>query len=478
MVISSAFNIATGGLNASARMAEVVSSNLSNAMTDGYGRRELNLSSGPLGGVKIEGVARISDPGILRDRRLADADIGAQQRSANALSRIEQAFGPAGDANGVVGRLAALEQALIGASSNPASELRLQNVLTSLNGVTTALRSDADTLQSQRQEADRAIATDVNVLNTTLKQIEKLNADVSRMVGSGNDPSPVIDARQNAIDKITSIVPLTEVDRGNGQVALYTKSGVALIDGKPATFGFSPVGTIVPEMTLASGALSGITLNGDPVDLSNGYGRIKGGSLEAAFILRDQTLVGLQAQLDEIAADLMKRFEAPTTDPTLTAGGPGLLTDRGATFDPSQIGGLSARLQMQASVDPDQGGMLTRLRDGVNATTAGPVGDNSQLDRWLGALREPNALASGGAARSVIDHASDQINTIGRLRLGAEETLSFETARFDSLRASELAGGVDSDQELQRLLRIEQSYAANARVLQTLDAMMSRLMEI
>ncbi len=478
MAISSAFNIASGGLTTTARMAEVVSSNLSNVMTDGYGVREINLSSGLLGGVKVDGISRIVDQSTLRERRNAEADVGAQQRGATALSQLEQAFGTVGDESGVVGRLAALEQSLISASSNPSSEQRLETVVSRLQDVATAMRSDADAIQSQRLMADRAIASDVDTLNTTLQQIEKLNADVLRLVGSGNEPSSAIDARQNAIDKLTSIVPLTEIDRGNGQVALYTKNGIALIDGSPATFGFAPVGTIVADMTLASGGLSGVTLNGAPLDLGDGYGRMKGGSLEAAFVLRDETLVELQTNLDEIAADLMQRFESPTTDPTLTSGDPGLFTDRGAAFDPLTITGLSSRLTVQASVDPSQGGAASRLRDGVNAITTGPVGETAQIDRWLNALNDPVALPSGGTAKSVIGHASEQINVIGRLRLDAEERLGFETARFDSLKSAELAGGVDSDQELQRLLQIEQSYAANARVLQTLDAMMSRLLEI
>ena len=36
--------------------------------------------------------------------------------------------------------------------------------------------------------------------------------------------------------------------------------------------------------------------------------------------------------------------------------------------------------------------------------------------------------------------------------------------------------GVDTDRELQRLMLIEQAYAANARVLQTVDDMMNALM--
>jgi len=44
--------------------------------------------------------------------------------------------------------------------------------------------------------------------------------------------------------------------------------------------------------------------------------------------------------------------------------------------------------------------------------------------------------------------------------------------------AEKLQTGVDTDRELQDLLIIEQAYAANARVLETIDQMMRRLMEI
>ena len=38
--------------------------------------------------------------------------------------------------------------------------------------------------------------------------------------------------------------------------------------------------------------------------------------------------------------------------------------------------------------------------------------------------------------------------------------------------------GVDSDFELQRLMLIEQAYAANARMIQTVDEMMQQLLRL
>lgn len=478
MTLSSAINNAASGLTAAARQAQITSNNLSNAQTEGYGRREVNLVSGQLGGVRIDSVARIADPVIIGDRRLADADVGRQQTSASALIRLEQAFGPVGDPSGIAGRLAALEQSLISAGSEPSSDLRLQSVVSRLGEVTKAIRSDADALKIQREVADAAIAKDIDTLNRSVKQVEELNADISRMINTGQDPSAVIDARQKVIDKISSITPLKEVDRGNGQVALYTTSGAGLIDGKAAAFTFSPTVTIMPAMTFSGGVLSGISQNGTAVDPDNGYGRLAGGSLEAHFKLRDQTLPDIQSGLDNIAADLLSRFEELGVDPTRGPGDPGLLTDRGAALDPLDTTGLSFRIELNAAFDPTQGGDVTRLRDGVAAATPGPLGDGSQLDRFLGALRATTSLAPGGASRTIAGHAADYLADIGQKRLVAEESLSFETARHTTLKTAELAGGVDSDQELQNLLRIEQSYAANARVLQTLDSMIRRLMEI
>jgi len=59
MSITGALNNALSGLTTTSRMAETVSSNLSNAVTDGYGRRSLELASLQLGGVQVQAVNRL-----------------------------------------------------------------------------------------------------------------------------------------------------------------------------------------------------------------------------------------------------------------------------------------------------------------------------------------------------------------------------------------------------------------------------------
>ncbi|WP_019955526.1 flagellar hook-associated protein FlgK [Yoonia vestfoldensis] len=482
MSISSALNNAVTGLTASSRLAEVVSSNLSNALTEGYGRRDVSLSAaqvgGKGGGVRIDGITRFSDPGLLADRRLADAALTGEQRSANALVRLESSFGGADGVTGLAARYAAFERALISASSDPSSTTRLTAAVSRLSDVATTLQAQTRSTQSLRQEADAAIASDIDRLNRGLRDVAELNKDILRIKASGNDTSGLVDARQQIVDDIATIVPLRESMRDNGTIALMTTNGTTLLDGRPVQFGFARTPTIAADMTLASGALSGVTLDNVPLDPVTGVGRLGGGSLGAAFTMRDVTLVETQMGLDQIAADLIARFQNSANDATIVSGLPGLLTDEGGVLDLADLTGLAGRIVVATSIDPTKGGDPTLLRDGLYAALPGPIGNSAQLDQWLTALTTPRSDVPGIATRSAAGRIADFTADIGMRRLAAEEAVSFSAAKWDNLRAAELANGVDTDFELQVLLRVEQAYAANARVIETVNLMMQRLMEI
>ena len=70
-----------------------------------------------------------------------------------------------------------------------------------------------------------------------------------------------------------------------------------------------------------------------------------------------------------------------------------------------------------------------------------------------------------------------QIVHSGDLR-AAENDETFTAARAGGLRELEFATGVDTDQELQRLLVIEQNYAANAQVIRTADELIQLILGI
>lgn len=482
MSISSALSNAVTGLTANSRMAETVSNNMANALTEGYARREVDLASvnlaGQGAGVQVVGIRRVVNEAALADRRLADADLAGRDRTSTALNRLESLMGTVDDPASLANRMIALEQAFVTAAGDPASEQRLRVVVNRLGELSASLKNVADNVQRMRQDADVDIARDIETLNRSLLEVEQLNGDISRVQVTGGDPSAIMDARQLVIDRIASIVPIREVARPNGIVSLMTTTGEVLIDGPARQYDFVNTPTIVADMTFAGGTLGGITRDGVPLSATNGFGKLSGGSLAASFALRDGDLVEASNALDEIAADIITRFADPTVDTTLAPGDPGLLTDRGAAHDPLDIVGLASRMTVNAAVDPGQGGSLALIRDGVGATVAGPLGEPAQLNRFRDVMNAPRSIGPAIPALSASGLVERATTSIATDRLFSDDALSYASSRHATLQQAELADGVDTDQELQMLLRIEQAYAANAKVIQTVDAMMRSLMEI
>lgn len=485
MSLTGSLSNALSGLSASSRAAEIVSSNVANATTEGYATRALSVSSASLGGngagVRVDGAVRLVDEMLIADRRAADAEVAQDSFVANYYATMEVAIGLPGEAGSIDSALVNFEGALVDAASRPEEKARLDAVVTAAVSLTETLNSVSDAVQLERQDADREILRQVEKLNTTLSNLEDLNQEISKQLSAGRDALGLMDERQALIDQVSSIVPVTVLDRDNGQVAIISSGGAVLLDGKAAQFEFSATNTITPDMTVQSGALSQVTLNGTPIDLSRETNMLQGGSLDALFAIRDEFAVETQTSIDALAAELVSRFEDASVDPSLSAGDAGLFTDAGLPYDSSSELGLAQRISVNTSVDPSQGGESWRIRDGLGAIVEGNSGQSQQLLSYLDVLSESRAPASSsltGSERSLFSVASSVLSEVGVAKQQAEDQLTTSSTKWEALRIAELENGVDTDAEMQKLLLIEQAYAANAKVIEAIEEMLDTLTRI
>lgn len=482
MSLSTSLNAALTGLTASARSAEVVSSNVANAMTEGYGVRRLQVSAQQLGiqgaGVQVTGVSRHVDLVLLNDRRMAQADAGAASVFSGFSRGLEASIGMPEDPGSLGATITNFERALVEAAARPESSARLNSVVSSAHALTERIGAIATDIGQARQNADHEIGGTVARLNTALEQISELNSRIARSGNGGRDAVTLMDERQRLVDEVAQEIPLRQIDRGRGEVALLGMGGLILLDGAPAELGFVPRGVVTPHTTVENGGLSGLTVNGQAVDVHANQAPIRGGRLEALFQLRDQEAPAAQARIDAVARDMVERFQDSGVDPTLGAGQPGMFTDAGGAFDPLNEVGLSLRLGVNAAADPAQGGEIWRIRDGLGAAVPGPAGDASGLQRLVDAMSTARMANSGdftAAARSASAFSADFLSSVSAERDTAERREVFTQAHFSALKEQELQGGVDTDAEMQRLLLIEQAYAANAKVIQVVGEMLDAL---
>lgn len=484
MSLSSAISNALSGLAATSRGTEVVSTNISNKSVSGYARRELELSSRLYaangGGVAIDGVQRMVNAGLLAENRLALARATGSETLATFHASVEANFGTADDASSLTSQLTAFDAAIAAATSRPDSDVRLQDVLDSARNLAAKIGDVSQGIEDARTGAEKAIASDVDKLNTALERVAALNRQITVTSSQGGDPSSLMDARQAAIDEISGIVPLVEVTRENGRVALFTKGGATLLDGTtPAQIGFAAAGRVTADMSVENGALGTLTINGKALSQSE-MAVLAGGSIGAHFQIRDQLAPEYQKQIDGFARELYDRFADPAVDATL-GGGHGLFSDLQADLDPANETGFAGRIAVSDTYDPDRGGELWRLRAGQNAAGPGDLGESGLLLRMSTALSENRAPASAAMSttpRTMLTLATDIVSRASTFRLGSEATALQDKTHSDTLRTTLLAEGVDTDSEMEGLLSLERAYASNAKVLQTVNDMLDQILRL
>jgi flagellar hook-associated protein 1 FlgK len=486
MSIGSALSNAYSGLVATSRMAEAISSNVANALNENYARRTVELSADTLNGigagVRISGIVRQENTLTTAARRASSTDAGHSGALADALARLEEGLGAAGDSAGLTGRVDALDQALVTAAATPESGPALSAVADSARALAASIARISSGQQAIRVDAEAEISRQLAFLNSAFAEIARLNLDIQSLTAGGADASGLMDQRKALIDKVAELIPIKVVPRDNSRLAVFSTGGQQLVDGAAAVLGFDPAGQITPDMTLAGGTLSPLTVNGRAVEIGQGGGLLDGGALSAQFTIRDTLVPEASLRLDAFAEDLITRFGAGGPDTTVTTGLAGLFTDGGGALDLSDTTGLASRIGFNPAADPAEGGAAWRLRDGLYAAAPGDAGAGGLLAGLRDTLRDPRALPAGSGLTqdlSASAHAAELQALQSSEAFRAGEKATYQQARAQGMKENELAAtGVNTDQEMQHLIRVEQAYAANARVVSVIDNLMRRLMEI
>lgn len=505
MSINKALANSMSGLSANSRLAEIVSRNVANAATEGYAARSLTLSNRVIAdvgsGVKVDGPMRAGDAFLTADRRRGEAQAEAETASAMALRALSDMLTPQGG-GALSDAYTKLDNALRALSDTPESPAVQTQAVDAARVVARTLNDVSSDARRVRIDADAQVARLVDQVNAALKRVEALNREIRDAVATGRDPTPMEDERDRQINIVNGIVPIRAQPRSDSSVALVSQGGAVLLDGGAQQLSFTAATGVTPDMTREGGGLSGITLHGRDMTPPEASGGLSGGALETAVRVRDEYVPEMSAQLDALARDLIERFQDPAVDPTIGAPDTaGLFVDSAdptVAFDAvgapeSQID-LASRIALNANVDPRQGGEIWRIRDGVNATAEGAAG-SSAIPRALvdafGAERVAAAPVKAfdvtqswersgfGVPRSA-NALVEAVTAVREARTAqSEQSAAFARANAETLRGAELrVTAVDTDKELQDLLEIEKSYAANARVLSVIDDLLNRILEI
>jgi flagellar hook-associated protein 1 FlgK len=270
-------------------------------------------------------------------------------------------------------------------------------------------------------------------------------------------------------------------------MSIFTDSGVPLFESTPAQVTFTPSGTLGPNQTG-----NAVLVNGSPITGASANQPVQSGAISGLAQLRDTLAPQYQAQLDQVAGNLMTAFQE--ADQSTTATGlpslPGLFTTAGATSVPSSADwtGLANAITVNASVDPNQGGNAMLLVDGgVSDTsnsnytynTTGDAGYTGRLQQMVSALQAPMSFSSSAGLSTtdtISDYADSSVSWLQAANQQASGAATYQSSLLTSATSAlGNATGVNLDAELTNMLTIESSYTASAKLVTTVNSMLTAL---
>ncbi|KKK73057.1 hypothetical protein LCGC14_2897650, partial [marine sediment metagenome] len=363
-------------------------------------------------------------------------------------------------------RLSSMQSGFDLLAGNPGDPAIQANALSAAEDMATALNKTNTDLAETRTAVKAGITRDVESLNTLLQDVADLNSEIARQQPGSATRAALEDEIGTRLDELSGLMDFTLRRDAQGRAEIFTRGGSALVQGQTAE-------------TVSYDAQNG-TLSVGNLDITPGSSSARSfseGSLAGGFELQNEILPQMQLQLDEFARALIVGFEQAEG---LAPGVAGLFTDAGAAYDPAQLEGLAGRIGVNDAVRPEAGGDLWRIRDGVGAAAEGPAGDSTLIRSYLGVLDTPQGFdksAALGETARLDDYAAGLLAAQQSVRVDAQNDLASLSLGADTI-AAQRSGlqGVNVDDELQQLIMIEQSYAANSQVLQTLNEMMQTLL--
>lgn len=484
MSLTDAVTLASQSLGTISGQIGVVSRNISGANTPGATEKKAIVTTGPSGGAVFQGVSRSTNEPLMRSMLIATAKSGASTSISEALDRIDRALNLSDpeQSRAPAATISRLSGALQIYSATPENETAAQLALLAAKDVAASLNDAANLIQSIRQESDADIAAAVGDINDRLQKIANINREIVAGAPLGIDVSDALDRRDALISGLAAEIGLTTQSRPNNDIVIYTDSGVTLFETTPRMVTFEPTATYAAGVAGKAVFVDGVNVTGADSQLS-----VRSGAIAGRAALRDRIAPKLQTQLDEVARGLVVAFSETHQ---LSAGPPkpGLFTYAGAAElpGPTHIPGLANIIEVNAAVDPARGGDILRLRDG------GISGDPAyiyNLDQASGYGARIVELAEAAARRQNFDPAveavaiaslnsvaAEAVGALGALRQQATRDSVYNTALADqATEALSNATGINLDDQMARMLELENAFQAAARLLQTINAVYDAL---
>jgi flagellar hook-associated protein 1 FlgK len=324
-------------------------------------------------------------------------------------------------------------------------------------------------LNQAKKDMNTNIQMGIEKVNELTGKIADLNDKIMAAEADKTPANDLRDQRNSLLGELSSWLGNVSVEQRNGSVTVLTQGGNLLVDGNN-------------HWDLQQSG-NNIYYNNVPNDISK---NLTGGQIGGWLDIRNEIVPQYQANLDELAGTLIRQVNAVHSTGYTLSGQTGI-----NFFDNSQVPisgdntGAAGYIQLSADVQSNPNNIAAGGQSGA-------PGDNENALKIL-ALQTDNSIQirkwtisnGGGSTSSSIettaldDYYRTLVGEIGTTTEAANENQSFVQSTLDNLQdVRDAFSGVNLDEELTELLKLQRAYEANSKIITIADEMLQSLMEL
>ncbi|HKM39212.1 MAG TPA: flagellar hook-associated protein FlgK [bacterium] len=494
--MSTFFGIEIGrrGINAHQRALETTGHNVANASTPGYSRQQVVLATTPpysypgMGagqrgtGVQAQSVRRIRESFLDYQYRNEVKALGRWQLRQDTLEKLEAILNEPSDQG-----LSTLIDRFFDAWQNLARYPDTEGARSALRqealALTDAFNHLADQIKDLKADLNSSIAVRVNEINSLAHQIRDLNSQIVKAEAGGMAANDLRDRRDLLLDQLAEVVPIQVEEDRFGAVSIVVRDHTLLTGQK--------------INDLSADAASGKVEWPDGAGYRPGsqpYGALEG-LLEAVRIEEDGEdknpgLVQIYEQrLNNLAKNIADAVNKLHSEGVGLDGATGLdfFVVLGSTSENNENDGITAgtisiNSELLGPENLDKIAAASQAYEGENEKgepipiygegKPPPAGDGSKA---LAIAQLRHALTMGDRV-TFNDYYNSLVAELGVQGQEAQRMVDNQivlTGEIDNRRLS--VSGVNLDEEITDMIRLQQAYNASARIITTVDEMLEVL---
>jgi flagellar hook-associated protein 1 len=465
----STLDSASSAILAFQKAINVTSNNVTNANTPGYTKQvpvfealPFDLPSGLSGGVTAANPQDTRSEFAESTVRLQTSLLGTFQQIQTSLEPLQTVFDATGN-SGVSKALNDLYSAFSAWSTEPNDTNSRTAVISAAGEVATAFQQGASQINSALSATNQDLQSTLNQINQAETAVVNYNAAKAR----DKTPDPGLDANLNAtLENLSQLADIQVVHEHDGSVTVLLGGQTPLVIGQqanPLQLGFKvPAGSAFPTNPPVAAILD---QNGEDIT-----SHINNGSLAGLLSVRNgslPSLIGSPSQAGDLNT-LAKGF-ADAVNAALAAGS----TTTGAPPQPGPplfVYGagpnVAATISVNPAITPSQLAAVDPASGLSNGTALALASLDSNSATFI------NGLSFSQFFSSLATRVGSQISSA----TSSAQVQSQAVSQAKSVRQQ--TSGVSLDEEATRLIQLQTSYQAAAKVVTVIDELTQTLINM